>query len=66
MKRAPTDRQLEILQLLSIGMSNSEIAATLCCSTETVRSHRQSILLRMSAVDTPHAVAMAFRAGLIE
>lgn len=39
-----TRRQLEIMSLISQGLTTKEIAANLCLSTDTVKNHRKNIL----------------------
>lgn len=41
-----TKREKAVLELISKGYHNSKIAAELCISNETVKSHRKNILLR--------------------
>lgn len=42
-----TRREIEILQLVSIGMSNSELAATLYLSEHTIKSHLYNIFKKI-------------------
>jgi DNA-binding NarL/FixJ family response regulator len=61
-----TRRQREILQLLADGHSTESAANSLGLSPETVRTHIKAVLARLGARDRAHAVAIAFRGGLID
>jgi DNA-binding NarL/FixJ family response regulator len=63
---ALTRRQREILQLFADGLSTDRAAAALGLSPETVRTHIKAVLARLGARDRAHAVAIAFRGGLID
>lgn len=63
---ALTRRQREILQLLANGESTGGAARRLGLSAETVRTHTKGALGRLGARDRAHAVAIAFRSGLVE
>ena len=60
-----TDRQLEILVFVGMGLSAREIAARLGISAKTVDNHKQRIYARLGVQSQAHAVAVAMRAGLI-
>ncbi|AHI02020.1 LuxR C-terminal-related transcriptional regulator [Kutzneria albida] len=60
-----TRREYEVLQLISEGLENRAIARELFVSVETVRTHIKGILRKLSARDRAHAVAVAFRMGLL-
>ena len=61
-----TAREREILQLLANGMSNSDVAAKLFISAETVKSHVRHILTKLEADTRTHAVAIALRDAIID
>lgn len=61
-----TAREREILQLLADGMSNSDVAAKLVISPETVKSHVRHILTKLEADTRTHAVAIALREAIID
>jgi DNA-binding NarL/FixJ family response regulator len=61
-----TAREREILQLLANGMSNSDVAAKLFISQETVKSHVRHILTKLEADTRTHAVAIALRESIID
>jgi DNA-binding NarL/FixJ family response regulator len=62
---AVTARELEVLELLSEGMTNAEIADRLEVSPRTVKTHVQNLLTKLDVPDRTGAVARAFRLGLI-
>lgn len=61
-----TRRQREILQHVADGHSTADVSRRLGLSRETVRSHTKGALARLQARDRAHAVAIAFRRGLID
>ena len=61
----PTMREIEVLQLISVGVVNREIGARLYLSEETVKSHVRHLLAKLQARSRAHAVAVGFRRGLI-
>ncbi len=63
--REPTPRELEVLRLISDGLTNSEIAKRLYLSEETVKTHARSLLALLQARSRAHAVAAGFRLGMI-
>lgn len=58
-------REFQVLQLIADGLENQAIAKILFVSVETVRTHVKSILRKLSARDRTHAVAVAFRSGVL-
>jgi len=58
-------RELEILRLVSDGLSNKEIAEKLVIAEGTVKNHLSSILAKLSARDRMQAVLIAKKAGLV-
>jgi len=63
---AITDREGEILLLVSDGYENDEIARRLHLSVNTVKTYVQRALAKLGARSRAHAVALAIRRGLIE
>src|SRR5215469_16619564 len=59
-----TDRELEILSLIALRKSNSDIAAHLVLSPKTVRNHVSNILSKLQAADRTEAMHAAWIAGL--
>ncbi|HBL76321.1 MAG: hypothetical protein A2W90_08280 [Bacteroidetes bacterium GWF2_42_66] len=58
-------REQEILQLLAQGLISKQIADQLFISVNTVNTHRQRILEKLSVSNTTEAVQHAARLGLI-
>ena len=61
-----TERERQILVLISQGMSTKAAAARLGISYKTVDSHRSRILEKLGVHETASMVRCAIRAGLIE
>ena len=61
-----TLREIQILEFLSEGKSNKEIAAVLSISDETVKTHLKRLYDKLGASDRAQAVAIALRQNLIE
>jgi DNA-binding NarL/FixJ family response regulator len=59
-----TDRELEILGLLTQGMSNERIAKTLGISYETVKEHIQHLLHKIGVTCRTQAAVWVVRNGL--
>jgi two-component system nitrate/nitrite response regulator NarL len=60
-----TNREREVLELLSAGRSRGSIAEALVISPKTVGSHVQSMLGKLGVHSQAQAVALAFHRGLI-
>lgn len=61
-----TPRELEVLQLLADGNSTEEAAGALDRSPATIKTHMRSVFKKLGARHRAHAVAEAFRLGLIQ
>lgn len=59
-----SERELDVLHLLTSGRSNEAIAAELCISRNTVRHHVQNILGKLGVVNRTEAAAVAIQYGL--
>ncbi len=62
---ALTDRETEVLQLLSLGLPNKTIATRLGISEHTAKFHVGSILAKLGAASRTEAVTLAARRGLL-
>ncbi|MDF7815251.1 response regulator transcription factor [Hymenobacter sp. YC55] len=62
---ALTHREREILQLVTDGLTNQQIADKLFTSRRTVESHRQNLLEKTGASNTPALVKYAMEQGLL-
>jgi len=60
-----TAREQEVLQLVSEGATNKEIAASLYLSEHTVNFHVRNILSKLHLRNRAQAVAYAIRTGLV-
>ncbi len=60
-----TDRELEVLNLISLGLKYEDIAEELGISAHTVRHHIEKIYKKLNVNSRGQAVAHAVRAGII-
>jgi DNA-binding NarL/FixJ family response regulator len=60
-----TDRELEVVRLMSGGYSNKEIAHALGTAEGTIKNHVSSILAKFGVRDRTRAVLKALEAGLL-
>jgi len=61
-----TPREVQVVELISQGMRNKEIAATLGISFETAQVHVKNILAKLKVQDRTAAVSVAVRRGIIQ
>lgn len=59
-----TNREIEVLQKIAQGLSNSEIAAELSIGEQTVRNHVNHILDKLNLDNRTQAALFALREGL--
>jgi two-component system, NarL family, response regulator NreC len=60
-----TDREKQVLQLLAQGKNNKDIATALDLSTNTVESHRNNLMKKLSLHNTAELVLYAVRKKII-
>jgi DNA-binding CsgD family transcriptional regulator len=63
---ALTERQLEILHLLCLGLPSREIGRRLWIAETTVENHLRGIYRRLRCTTRSEAVSRAFRLGLVD
>jgi two-component system, NarL family, response regulator len=61
-----TSREMEVLQLISEGLRNKEVGATLGITEGTVQIHVKNIFAKLNVNDRTAAVQIALRRGLIQ
>lgn len=60
-----SDREIEVLQLIALGLTNAEIAERLFVSVRTVESHRSHINQKLNLRTRAELVSAARHAGLL-
>jgi DNA-binding NarL/FixJ family response regulator len=60
-----SERELEILRLVSTGASNKEVAQSLYISSNTVRVHLRNIFTKIGVTSRTEAAMYAVRIGLV-
>jgi DNA-binding CsgD family transcriptional regulator len=58
-----TDREMEVLRLLTLGLTSKEIATALQVSVRTVEHHRARLSAKLSARGRTELIALAARQG---
>lgn len=60
-----SDREIDVLKLVAIGMFNKEIGEKLGISERTVKNHMSSIFKKIECTDRTQAAVFAIRNGLV-
>jgi DNA-binding NarL/FixJ family response regulator len=60
-----TERERDVLVLLADGLTTGQVATALLVSEHTVRSRVRSTLGKLGARNREHAIAIAFREGVL-
>jgi PAS domain S-box-containing protein len=63
--RRLSPRQMDVLRLMTTGLRNKQIAASLSINEKTVKMHRSALLSKLGAATSPEAVRIAVEGGLI-
>lgn len=61
-----TTREREILELVSLGLTNQQIAQKLFISSRTIDTHRTNIMHKIGVHDVAHLVRYAIEHGLVK
>ncbi len=61
-----TEREYEVLKLMSMGMSNRSIGEHLYISEKTVKNHVSNMLFKLKVQDRTQAVVLGIKYGWIE
>lgn len=61
-----TDREKEILRLMSVGLNNKDIARYLNIAFHTVKNHSHNILKKFHVHNRREAIGVAYKRGIIE
>lgn len=65
MQNPLTERELDVLRLLSEGKNNQEISEGLCISMNTVKTHLKNIFMKLEVEDRTAAALKALRERLV-
>ena len=65
MERQLTDREQQILELVSVGQSAKEIALEIDIAPRTVERHIENVRLKLSARNRAHLITKAAVMGLL-
>lgn len=59
-----TNREMEVLRLITMGKTSKEAADRLCLSVETVRSYRKSMMRKLGVRNIASLIQVAFEEGI--
>jgi two-component system, NarL family, response regulator len=59
-----SDRELEVLRLMSVGKTNQQMCNDLCISESTVKFHINNIFSKLGVSDRTQAVVIAIKRGI--
>ncbi|WP_237067766.1 LuxR C-terminal-related transcriptional regulator [Microbulbifer guangxiensis] len=60
-----SEREMEIIRLMSRGMTSRDIAETLCIAANTVKNHRKNILSKSGSKNTGELITRCITDGLL-
>ena len=60
-----SNRESEVLNLLSFGLTTQVISKRLFLSHHTINSHRKNLLIKLNANNTPELIRRAFETGYL-
>ena len=61
-----TEREIEVLQQICLGLTTEEIAEKLYISPKTVKSHKSNLLEKSSCKNTPSLILYAIKNKIVE
>ena len=61
-----SEREVEVLRLVTVGTRNRDIAQRLFVSEETVKAHMQHIMRKLGARDRTQATTIAIQRGIVQ
>ena len=61
-----TEREIDVLRLISRGYSNAEIGKELFISDTTVKTHVTRVLQKLEVRDRAQAIVLAYQCDLFE
>lgn len=59
-------RELQVIQLSAKGLNAKQMARELGLSEETIKTHRKLAIARLDAKNIVHAVAIAYKRGMLK
>jgi DNA-binding NarL/FixJ family response regulator len=60
-----SDRELEIITMIAEGLTNNQIADSLCLSAHTINTHRKNIMSKLGVKNTAGIVMYAVKTNLV-